>query len=174
LTDAKTGTGWAAGGGLLHPVPLLAIAVLVLNDHWGKQTFSSVLTGKLSDVAGLAFFPLLLQALIEVACALGRRRWRPSRRVLVGCAVVTAAVFALINLWAPASEAYRYGLYAIQWPFRAAWALASGAGLPAWGGRVALTPDPTDLWTLPAVGLAVWAGWRRSAPAALEGRDPAR
>ena len=40
--------------------PLVAVAVLVSNDHVLKQHFPGLITGKLSDFAGLFFFPLFL------------------------------------------------------------------------------------------------------------------
>ena len=79
-----------AGEGLLHPVPLLAIGLLVLNDHVLKDAFHNAVTGKLSDFAGMAFFPLLLQGLWEGAQSLLRRSWQPSRRALWICAAATA------------------------------------------------------------------------------------
>ena len=39
------------------PPTLLALAVLVLNDHVLKQAAPGVVTGKLSDVAGLVLAP---------------------------------------------------------------------------------------------------------------------
>jgi hypothetical protein len=54
---------------LLHPVPLFALATLILNDHVLKQRYPGWVTGKLSDVAGMVFFPLLLLAFIDM----GRR-----------------------------------------------------------------------------------------------------
>ena len=41
----------------MHPVALAAIAVLVVNDHVLKSAYPGWLTGKLSDIAGLVFFP---------------------------------------------------------------------------------------------------------------------
>jgi hypothetical protein len=35
----------------IHPIPLLAVATMALNDHWLKQRFPSWVTGKLSDFA---------------------------------------------------------------------------------------------------------------------------
>ncbi|MDP6933021.1 MAG: hypothetical protein QGG40_08885, partial [Myxococcota bacterium] len=55
--DAGSRSGPAEG--LLHPAPLLALVVLVVNDHWGKGHLPAVLSGKLSDFAGLLFFPLV-------------------------------------------------------------------------------------------------------------------
>lgn len=140
---------WTPGGGLLHPVPLVAIATLVINDHWLKAAYGTWWTGKLSDVAGMLFFPLLLQAAWEVIT-----RRPPTRRALLSAAVATGLVFGLVQVWAPMTELYALGLGALQWPFRA----LRGMGFS----RVQVTPDPSDLWTLPALAGAVAAGWRRA------------
>jgi hypothetical protein len=146
---------------LLHPVPLAAVGVLLLNDHWLKQAYPGVLSGKLSDVAGLLFFPLLLQALWEVALELRRRPWRPSQRVLHVSIALTALVFSLVKLWPPAGEAYRVVWALLQWPLFALLRLARGAELPGLHG-VALVQDATDLLALPALGIAAWLGARRN------------
>lgn len=39
------------GDGLLHPLALLAIGILIVNDHALKAAWPGVVTGKLSDVA---------------------------------------------------------------------------------------------------------------------------
>jgi hypothetical protein len=150
----------APGAGLLHPIPLMAIAVLVVNDHALKPAFGNALTGKLSDAAGLVFFPLFLQALVELAQSAARASWRPSRAVIAACAVLTAVTFAATNLAEPAAELYRHGLGLLQWPFRAVAAGAAGAGVPG-PTPVQHTLDPTDLLALPFAGLALWLGWRR-------------
>ena len=46
---------------ILHPLCLLSVFLLGLNDHYLKWEHPSYLTGKLSDFAGLVFFPLLLE-----------------------------------------------------------------------------------------------------------------
>lgn len=130
------------GAGLLHPGALISVAVLVLNDHLLKGAFPGFVTGKLSDFAGLAFFPLFLQAGIEWLGA------PVSRRVLAGACLATAAVFAGVKTVPAMHAVYEIGLGVLQSPFRA---LVGGAG-----GRVALQMDATDLLALPAVGLA----WR--------------
>lgn len=130
--------------GLLHPVPVLAIALLAANDHLFKAWWSGLVTGKLSDVAGLAFFPLLLQAAWEFVT-----RTAPSRRVLLASATATGLVFALVNTWAPADEAYRAALGAMQWIVRGEFV------------RVSHVRDAADLLALPALGLALAAGWGR-------------
>jgi len=150
------------GGGLLHPVPLLAIALLLLNDHVLKAAFpGSWWPGKLSDFAGLAFFPLFLQALWEAGSELAGRAWRPSRRLVVVAAVATAVVFALTQLWPLASDAYRVAWGTLYWPVGATRSLLAGEGLPGWA-PARLVADPWDLVAVPAAGLAVLAGWRRS------------
>jgi hypothetical protein len=145
--------------GLVHPVPIAAIALLVLNDHWAKYAFPGFVTGKLSDVAGMVFFPLLLQALVELVDR--REPFRPRRSVLVGSAIATGLVFGATNLSATAAEAYRVGLGVLQWPFRAVLALLSGGAVPDVA-RVHLTQDPTDVLTVPFVLVAVAVGWRRT------------
>ena len=47
-----------------HPAVLGSVALLVLNDHLLKQAYPGWLTGKLSDVSGLVFFPVLLAMLL--------------------------------------------------------------------------------------------------------------
>lgn len=113
--------------GLAHPTPLAALAVLALNDHVlkGAGVLPGWLTGKLSDFAGLALFPVLLTAIVEL-------HPRAPRRLLValGATLATGLTFSLLKTW-PAANA-----------------LANRA----WGTVVL---DPTDLVALPALGLAL-------------------
>jgi hypothetical protein len=161
MTASAPGAGRPLPGGtLLHPLLLGAVAVLLLNDHVLKAHWPSWWTGKLSDVAGLAMFPLLLQGLWEWASARGVRDFQPSRAVLVACVVLTAVGFSAVKLSVPAADAWRWGLGALQWPARAAWALASGARLPGVV-PVVHTLDGTDLFTLPALAVSWVLGWRR-------------
>lgn len=144
------------GDGLLRPIPLVALIVLALNDHVLKTAWPGVVTGKLSDIAGLAFFPLLLQALWEQGLVVASRPWGPSRRALVVATLATMFVFALAKTWAPANELVRDAAGGLSWPFRAAWACWHGVALPR-AGRPVLVRDPTDLLTLPALLLAWWS-----------------
>src|SRR5438045_2459919 len=86
---------WLAAGqaadALLEPTPLAAIALLLLNDHALKARWPGVVTGKLSDAAGLVFFPLLLRVVVVAVAP----RVAPAR-ALLGCAVATAVVFAAV------------------------------------------------------------------------------
>lgn len=79
---------------LQHPLTWLSIATLLLNDHLFKVVAPSWLTGKLSDFAGLFFFPFLLAAglslfLDPLHC--------PARRIGRIAFGLTGAWFALIK-----------------------------------------------------------------------------
>jgi hypothetical protein len=128
--------------GLLHPVAVAALIVLVLNDHVWKYSHPGWLTGKLSDVAGLIVFPLVL-------CA-GLRVVSTSERLLAGCVAATMIGFALVKLWAPATLACEWAMGALQSPFTAA-------------SPTVLVRDPTDLIALPFALVALWLPRRASA-----------
>jgi hypothetical protein len=157
-------SGAGRGEGLLAPVPVAAILVLLVNDHWAKAAFPGVITGKVSDVAGLAFFPLLLQGLAELAGA------PVSRRVLAAACAATAVAFVAVKTWAPATEAAEWAFGCAQWPARAVWAWVAGFPVPAVA-AARIVPDPTDLVAVPAVLVAAVSGARRGATGA---RLPAR
>ncbi|MBZ0234478.1 MAG: hypothetical protein K8M05_19260, partial [Deltaproteobacteria bacterium] len=130
----------------LAPVPVLALGLLVLNDRVLKAEVPSWLTGKLSDVAGLAVAPLVLTAAIDVALWLVSRAgvkvdWTFRRWKLVAAIAATGAVFAAVKLWAPSSRAL--------------------ADLRAQVfGQARIVTEPTDLVTLPALAFAWWHGRR--------------
>lgn len=141
-TASSSARSWA--GDLYHPLPLSAVLVLAVNDHLlkGAGLLPGWLTGKLSDVAGLFFFPLLLCALARGATRLAARREREieDRGALAMAAVLsTGAVFTAIKLCPPVN----------------AWV----AGV--WG---VMVMDATDLFTLPVLPLSA-AFMLRSAPA---------
>lgn len=141
---------------LLHPVALVAIAVLVVNDHVFKLAWPGWLTGKLSDVAGLVFVPMLV-------LALGELRGRPLRspRVAGIAALAVAIGFAAVKLSAAANAAYGVGLGALQWPVWTVVAWLEGLPAPA----RPLAPcriDPSDLLALPAVAVAPLVAWMRA------------
>ena len=149
------------GDAMLHPAVLAALGVLLLNDHVLKarlaHTALDVVTGKLSDFAGLAFFPVLLFSLVELVT----RRAPAAPRTVIACAALTVVVFALTKTWGPAADAYRLAISVLQWPAHALAALAAGRPAP---GLLAVrhVVDPTDLVALPAAGLALVLGLRRA------------
>src|SRR3954462_10594003 len=61
---------------LLNPVFIIGLLLLTLNDHWLKMRYPGVLTGKLSDFAGMLIFPLFLAFLFP------RQSGRPGHWVM--------------------------------------------------------------------------------------------
>lgn len=125
---------------LLHPAWLGALALMALNDHLlkGADVLPPLVTGKLSDFAGLFLAPTLLAALLRVR----------SERGLVASAVAVGAVFSAIQLSAPLAATWDAGMGALGWPWRT-------------------HADPTDLLALPMIiaGLTVLApSMRRPVP----------
>lgn len=159
-TDARVVVSGVAGAGLLRTEAWLALALLVLNDQVLKARFPGLVTGKLSDAAGLAFFPTFLQALVEVTTR--SRQLYGSRRVLMAATLLTALVFAWTKATPLGAEAYRIGLGWLSWPLHAITAWLSGQHGGA-ATRVRFAQDASDLWTLPAVLLPLWLDQRRRA-----------
>lgn len=85
-----------------RPLPVAAAGLLALNDHVlkGAGVLPGWVTGKLSDVAGLFFFPVLLFALASLVFG------PPASRTLRAgaLAATTAIVFALVKT-VPAANA---------------------------------------------------------------------
>jgi hypothetical protein len=154
---------------VLHPAVLASLVVLVVNDHWGKARWPGPVTGKVSDVAGLVFFPVLLAGLlgllIDGVRRVSRRGGDPAPVALLRCAsVVTVVGFSAVKSSPTIAAGYSDALGWIQWPVRAAVALATGGGVPAHT-AIVVRADPWDLLTLPAVLVALWAGRRSARPA---------
>jgi hypothetical protein len=147
--------------GLLHPVVLGAVVLLVLNDHVFKARWPSWWTGKLSDVAGLAFFPVLLQALWEQVSGRRTRAFRPSLAFLVCAVIATGVCFGATKISHDAGNAWRWALGVLQWPFYAARAWLGDARIPSVR-PTRHTVDITDLLTLPSLIIPLWLGLRRA------------
>lgn len=127
LSSADAERPLAPARALLTPTWIAALAVLILNDHVlkGAHLLPGVVTGKLSDFAGMIVAPVLLAALLRVR----------TRGALLACHLAVGAVFAGIQL-SPS--------------FAASWSALMGAiGFP-W----LITCDPSDLIALPTLALA--------------------
>lgn len=134
---------------LAAPLSVLSLVVLVLNDHVLKQAWPGLVTGKLSDFAGLVVAPLLLAVLLA---AVGVRRALPVAIGLTGLGFV----FAKTSIAGAAATS-------------AVWSLT---GIPT-----LIRADVTDLVALPTLGLAWWVDrrvrrsadlpWRRVTSVAL-------
>lgn len=129
---------------LLHPITLVALALLLLNDHVLKAAFPGFWTGKLSDAAGLTFFPVVL------AFALGARR----APAVAAAAAATALTFAAVKISGEACDRYAEGLGLAQWLVRVPFWALRGVELPS-PGHAVVAQDPTDLLALPFVGIGV-------------------
>ncbi|MBK7579745.1 MAG: hypothetical protein IPI67_05990 [Myxococcales bacterium] len=140
---------------LLHPLTLVSLALLLLNDHVFKARFPGFVTGKLSDVAGLVCFPLVLYAACELALGARPPGERARRWLAVGAVVVTGVAFAWIKLSPLGAEVFRVGLGLVQWPFVALLEVLRGRSLPGVH-RVALARDAGDLLALPALLAPLW------------------
>ncbi|HTL32173.1 MAG TPA: hypothetical protein VL326_03555 [Kofleriaceae bacterium] len=118
----------------------MAVLLLVVNDWVLKPRFPGVVTGKLSDVAGLIFAPVVLSAAIGLVLKLARVRdpYLTQRR-LVLCIAATGLTFAAVKLSAGAAEAVAHALSHI-------------------GRRASIYLDRTDLLALPALAIAYWIG----------------
>ena len=153
----------APGAALLHPLSLASVLLLGLNDHVLKRVAPGLLSGKLSDFAGVVLLPLFLHAAFEVTVARLRAPPSPelSNRALKVCMLLGLSAFALPEVWPPAETLYRYAFGAAHWPFRAAAAALAGRPLPPLQ-PVTATADVTDLLALP-MGLVAYAVGRRRA-----------
>jgi hypothetical protein len=132
---------------LLGWPPVCAIAVLVLNDHVLKGRAPGLITGKLSDAAGLFVFPLLIFAALDSMPT----TWRPGRRTLAGAIVTTTCVFAAAKLGRAGALAYGAALGSLR-----------GVGHVFSSRPVDVVSDPTDLAALP-FAVAAWFYGKRFA-----------
>jgi len=109
---------------LVYPLWLGALALLFFNDHLfkGSGFLPGVVTGKLSDIAGLVVAPALLATLLRLR---GRASW-------LACHLAIGLVFAGIKLSPSAAAGFEALMALGPFPWR-------------------ITVDPTDLLALPAL-----------------------
>ena len=131
------------GDCIRHPVCITMLIVWLLNDHVWKEVWGNALTGKLSDIAGLVVFPMMLTALYEFYCSYLNQAPISLRRVHWVSLGFSALIMILINLSEWGADFVRVTLGYIQWPFQCLWHHKITSLQP-----VQLTEDPTDLWTL--------------------------
>lgn len=141
-TLAVVQAGERARSLVVHPLPVIALVVLVLNDHWLKYAgvLPGWLTGKLSDFAGVVLAPLLISELLLLALK--------SERVLLPVFAAVGVGFAAIKLFGPARDLY-LGV--------------SDLLLGPLGVRSASALDSTDLVALAVLPPVYWWAKRRAA-----------
>lgn len=149
LRRALRGDGRLPVGEGLHPVTLAALAVLVVNDwllkpRWGAAGGAAgAVTGKLSDLAGLAAAPVVLTSLIGLLLAAARALGATvdpflTRRRLALAVAATGITFAAIKLSATAAGWFTGAIGLVR---------------PA-----SVVLDRTDLLCLPMLAVAWWIG----------------
>ena len=160
-----------AGDAVLHPVALLALGVLILNDHALKASFPGLVTGKLSDVAGIVLLPLVLVAGWELLGAALGRGSGPHARVLALAILLTGVGFTLVKVVPPVALAFGSVLGAVQWPVAVLAGLAGGHPVVPGLSAAPIVVDPGDLVALPALAIATWVGAARVRRASGLGPD---
>jgi hypothetical protein len=125
-----------ATGLLASPAGLLAISVLLINDHLLRRMWPSWWTGKIGDFAWLFFFPFVLLALLA---------WLLPQRALHYKNLAPGLAFGLTGL-----------IFALGNTLPGFHALVLSMGERLLGIPLRLYLDPTDLLALPAL----WLGWR--------------
>jgi len=112
---------------LSHPLWLTSLVLLALNDHVlkGSGLLPGLMTGKLSDVAGLIVAPPLLALLLRVR----------SRQTLFACYLATGLIFSGLQLSSVFADMWVQALGGL------------GVGWQVWS-------DPWDMLTLPALALS--------------------
>ncbi len=140
---------------LVRRWPALAIVVLAVNDHVlkGSGLLPDWLTGKLSDFAGLLFFPLLLVTLWNLACdgvnGVARKQLvsaSPTTAQLMLAATAAGAFFTAVQVHEPVADFYARAT---------AW-LAFWSDAP----RATVTMDPSDILAVPMVFFSFLLGQR--------------
>ncbi|CAN5904956.1 hypothetical protein BH11MYX2_BH11MYX2_04140 [soil metagenome] len=149
LRTTLRGDGSLPIGEALHPVTIAAVLLLFLNDWVLKAAFPHgwphAVTGKLSDIAGLAAAPVILTALTGLLLLLsGKLGLRTShgphltQRRLVLAIAATGICFCAVKLSPAASHAFVALLSHVR--------------------HSAVMLDRSDLFCLPALGLAYFVG----------------
>lgn|SRR5690606_1228871 len=106
VSDLPTLEVAVPGDGMLHPLCLVALLLLIANDRWFKAAYPGLISGKLSDLAGMFFFPTLVVALVEILLSLLRRPWLVSLNAVRVSYLLTGLVFAAINTIPGCAMAY--------------------------------------------------------------------
>lgn len=158
---APSQAGRTPGELVLHPVALGSLVLLLVNDHVLKGWGPGWLTGKLSDVAGLAFLPFLLVALHDVAL----RRDAPGVRSAVVAASSTGLLFAAVKLLDPVRSTAAEAAGLAREPLDRLAALLTGGAAPH-GGPAVVVADPSDVLAVVACAAVVLVVRRRAAAAA--------
>ena len=131
-------------GEFFAPLPLAALALVVVNDVWLKPAFHNAVTGKLSDIGVCFFMPLFVSELLGIGFGV-----RPRARLWIG-AIVTAALYTAQEIVPPFT----------RWALAVLRVIGPLLGIHR---HFQLTADWTDLVCLLLVPVAFVYGARRLA-----------
>ncbi len=129
------------GALLVRPAPLVALTLVVVNDHLLKAVWPGLVTGKLSDLAGAFLLPVLILAVGEMLASRRRQRLASTRTTTAVC-LAECAGLGLVKIWPAASRGYGTIVGLARYP------------LLHRVSRVQVATDPTDLVALVSVALA--------------------
>jgi len=129
---------WKAFHSLTHPLSILAILLLLFNDHWLRYAHPSWLTGKLGDFTWLLFAPFIAGLLFA---------WCVPRRLEQHTKIVGWLSIGFIGVWFATAKTI---------PFVHHITTETLYAIVGWEGQLRL--DITDLLTLPAL-LISWTIW---------------
>lgn len=101
----------------IHPIPLVSVVIMALNDHFLKYQFHNALTGKLSDVMGIFFFPLYLCAIyILMRSLLGQSKIKLESCHLLVSIGITSIIYTVINTSLEVAQFYELVMGKIGFP----------------------------------------------------------
>ncbi len=132
---------WKAFHSLTHPLSLLAIMLLLFNDHWLRYAHPSWLTGKLGDFTWLVFAPFIAGLVFA---------WIIPRRLEYHTDIVGGLSIGFIGVWFATSKTI---------PFVHHLTTETLYTIVGWEGQLRL--DVTDLLTLPALIISVYI-WQKA------------
>lgn len=105
-----------------HPLILSSVLLLIVNDHFFKYKFPGLVTGKLSDFAGVFFVPFFLCAIFNIGKNTHSKLCkRPSKskfnsKQYVGSLILIFIPFVLIKTVPLANEIYQQVFWLIKIP----------------------------------------------------------
>jgi hypothetical protein len=135
---------------------VLSLLLLVINDNVfkGASWFPAYLAGKLSDFAGLFFFPLLVVAMLAVVWP----HWSTQPRVVWTAALATLVAFSLIQVHPGSAHVYVNVLSILRVPVEALRSLLVEGNVVWERPSLNHVMDPSDIVAAPAALLSArWA-----------------
>ena len=137
---------WKAFQSLTHPLSLLAILLLLFNDHWLRYAHPSWLTGKLGDFTWLLFAPFITGLLFA---------WIVPRRLNNHIKIIGMLSIGFIGVWFATAKTI---------PFVHHLTTETLYAIVGWEGQLRL--DITDLLTLPALIIS-WYIWKNASDSSV-------